>query len=345
MKSFGLRILSILGSIAIIALTQVHVSFSGGVSSTNCSGCHNSPENPAGSVQLLGAPAEYVPGVTYPLTIKLTDPTFVVGGFSIQASTGTFTPSAGTQNISGTNRLTHTSPQVASGGMATWTFDWVAPATGAPASVTFDFAANAANGNGGSGSGDIGYEGSTSVPLPIELSQFEAEVLGLSVLLKWETQAEINNDFFEIQRSQDGFDFQTLEQINGAGTTQEVNQYSFTDQTPLSGSNYYRIKQVDFNGSFSYSEIRSVELDELIVGTIFPNPAQSTFKLSVESTVSHSAQIEVFDILGQKIESRIVDLNDQTQLVQFNCENWLPGMYKIVLQSSHIPKTWNLIKK
>jgi hypothetical protein len=96
------------------------------------------------------------------------------------------------------------------------------------------------------------------VPLPVEISRFTANYSAPVVKLAWQTVAEKENDFFILERSADAVHFKEIGRKKGAGNSSISVSYSFTDQEPLSGTSYYRLKQTDFNGNFSYSPIRSV---------------------------------------------------------------------------------------
>jgi hypothetical protein len=92
----------------------------------------------------------------------------------------------------------------------------------------------------------------TTLPLPVELIQFSALKQTDGVLLNWTTASEINNDYFDIERSINGIDFEQIGRLAGSGTTSEIRKYSFTDRETRSSS-YYRLKQVDFDGAFEFS--------------------------------------------------------------------------------------------
>jgi hypothetical protein len=95
------------------------------------------------------------------------------------------------------------------------------------------------------------------VPLPIELLSFQAVSIEPFITLSWQTASETNNDFFSIERSADAVNFEEIAQKPGAGNSKAVLNYSFTDTNPLDGVNYYRLKQTDLDGTFSYSAIKS----------------------------------------------------------------------------------------
>ncbi len=98
-------------------------------------------------------------------------------------------------------------------------------------------------------------------PLPVTWLQFEAIQKNHSVALNWSTASETNNDYFAVEHSTDGFFFRELARLSGAGNSSQELNYSWVHQRPGSGHHYYRIRQVDFNGQYSQSEIRHVKID------------------------------------------------------------------------------------
>jgi hypothetical protein len=118
--------------------------------------------------------------------------------------------------------------------------------------------------------------------LPIELLFFNGKEQNGEVLLNWRTATEENNDYFEVEHSTDGSHFKPIGKVAGRGTTASPNNYSFHHTRPSKGANYYRFKQVDFDGKFSYSPIVHVEigLDALIEA--YPNPTTAFVKLDGE---------------------------------------------------------------
>jgi hypothetical protein len=102
--------------------------------------------------------------------------------------------------------------------------------------------------------------GSQGSPLPIELTRFDATLLEKQVALTWTTATEINNEYFLVQHSVDGRNYTDIGMILGAGTTTQAQSYSYQHETPTRGANYYRLQQVDYDGAFSFSPVRVVEL-------------------------------------------------------------------------------------
>lgn len=111
-----------------------------------------------------------------------------------------------------------------------------------------------------------------SNPLPVEFTLFDALSRENDVLLDWVTASEKNNDYFELQRSSNGSNFEVIGQVKGAGTSNSPVSYSYSDIHPVSGLGYYRIRQVDFDGSYTYSDTRVVNRDKSIKWSLYPNP-------------------------------------------------------------------------
>src|SRR5690606_28973333 len=113
----------------------------------------------------------------------------------------------------------------------------------------------------------------TNSGLPIELSKFTASVSErTTTLLNWTTKSESDNAYFTVERSADGFAWTELVQIDGAGNSSQTVHYNFEDENPLSGISYYRLKQTDFNGGFTYSDVISVSIYSDENELPYPNP-------------------------------------------------------------------------
>ncbi|TVQ20351.1 MAG: hypothetical protein EA361_00165, partial [Bacteroidetes bacterium] len=120
-------------------------------------------------------------------------------------------------------------------------------------------------------------------PLPVEWLSFTAQPAGGEVLLSWQTATETNNDFFTVLRSSDGEHFQSLGRLSGAGNSNQVNSYTFTDVAPLSGVNYYRVRQTDFDGQYDYSQTLAVEVGAYTEARVVAHNRQIHFHLPTES--------------------------------------------------------------
>lgn len=166
--------------------------------------------------------------------------------------------------------------------------------------------------NGGTTTyGPVSYGG---IPLPIELLSFKAEAGQKLVNISWSTASEINNDFFTVQRSQDGVTFFPIGEIDGAGNSTTVLNYSFPDNNPYFGLAYYRLKQTDFDGNYSYSAIEAIDFsDEEFAFTIFPNPNNgSTINIAFSSDLNRELSVSIYDAKGKKSYSNIIFIQDNS---------------------------------
>ncbi len=138
--------------------------------------------------------------------------------------------------------------------------------------------------------------------LPVELVRFTGEVINNNeVLLKWVTASEENNQHFVIERSKDGNRFEVIGTVEGNGTTTATSNYQFLDEAPHFGRNYYRLKQVDFNGRFEFSEIVTVTIkgNDLPDAIVYPNPAETQTIMRMVKPLQEDATLEVVSAIGQ----------------------------------------------
>jgi len=166
--------------------------------------------------------------------------------------------------------------------------------------------------------------------VPVELLAFTASVKNSDVELLWSTASELNNMGFEIERSIDGQDnFITVGFVDGKGSSSEINYYSFTDHPQVSGVNqlYYRLKQVDFDGTYSYSDIVNVSYDvpaEFVLSQNYPNPFNPSTRINYFVPQESFVSVKVYDFLGREV----MTLVNETRAV---------GSYEIVFDASSLP--------
>ncbi|MEO1263956.1 MAG: T9SS type A sorting domain-containing protein [Bacteroidota bacterium] len=151
----------------------------------------------------------------------------------------------------------------------------------------------------------LGMNLNASSGLPVELVSFKGKVEQNSIHLTWETATEKNNEGFDIQRSVDGSKWQNIGFVAGRGTTTDLQDYTFIDDRPLNGTNYYRLKQVDFDWAVDFSNIVSVDFsspDDLSNLKIAPNPVQyGEFTLTLADTDFETGLVEIFNSNGQSV--------------------------------------------
>lgn len=148
------------------------------------------------------------------------------------------------------------------------------------------------------------FEFIVHIPLPISLLDFTAIADKDKVLLNWATASELNNDFFTVEKSSDAIDFEPITTIIGAGNSNTIIEYQYKDMTPYTGVSYYRIKQTDYDGKFSYSEIRAVKFLLPLSGfSVYPNPVKSGEILQIipDNNWDVSYTISVYALNGQKV--------------------------------------------
>ena len=183
------------------------------------------------------------------------------------------------------------------------------------------------DGNGGAESPFYitGISGLT--PLPITLVSFTAELEERVVELFWETASQINNDYFVVERSQDGIDWEVIEQMNGAGNSAELLSYITYDFYPLSAVSYYRLKQVDYDGKTSYSDIRSVVNTENLM--ILPNPSTGIFSIGGMQK-NQENYISILDITGKVLEQH----STEEESYQLDLTQRSAGVYLVIINGT-----------
>ena len=142
-----------------------------------------------------------------------------------------------------------------------------------------------------------------SAPLPIELLSFTGECYNQSIVLEWSTATEINNDYFSIERSIDGINWQIIAKIDGAGNSTSIKNYSYIDVGQYNDISYYRLKQTDFDGQFKYSAIIAIEKcgEDISELAIYPNPANETLNLSYGGDKDKIISISIYNVLGEMV--------------------------------------------
>ena len=171
-------------------------------------------------------------------------------------------------------------------------------------------------------------------PLPVELLDFSVNPQEGWVEINWSTASETNNDFFSVERSSDGLNFEQLLDVKGAGDSDKITNYQASDERPLFGLSYYRLKQTDFDGQFEYSPVVSVFMagtDDLSV-TLSPNPSPDRqFNLELLGvSESRQAIITLRDVAGGTfLEQEVMLAPDQKQIGLNPNTDLPPGIYII----------------
>lgn len=155
--------------------------------------------------------------------------------------------------------------------------------------------------NGGISDGFLAKFFDSANALPIKFLDFSATYhkLARQVNLTWLTTSEVNNDYFTIDRSKDGKAWEELAQIKSTGGSSNTdNHYAYADQNPYKGKSYYRLKQTDLNGSYEYAPVRTVFIEDLLLQSIYPNPAYNLLHINAEK----GALVEIYSTTGQLMD-------------------------------------------
>lgn len=169
-----------------------------------------------------------------------------------------------------------------------------------------------------------------AAPLPIELIKFDGKKQSTNAVLSWSTATEHQNSHFEVERSHDSQTWQPIGRVQGHGTTLEVQEYTFTDRQPLPGMNYYRLRQVDFDGKSEYSPIVSVEISApKEMAAISPNPVSEDLFLTLPSESSETWQLTIYDLNGRVV--RQAELINNT----LNVSDLSQGLYFVRLSGQN----------
>jgi hypothetical protein len=179
---------------------------------------------------------------------------------------------------------------------------------------------------------------SNGAALPVKLVSFEAtaNLATTQVETRWTTALEINNNYFAVERSEDGINFNQVGRLQGAGTTTATTDYRFNDVKPLNGLSYYRLKQVDFDGDFTYSDVVAVNLGTYGSVTMYPNPTQNEVNLGI-SNPSGETNVNIYDLNGHQVYGRSFDQGNTSnnQVITIQTKDILSaGMYMVNVTSN-----------
>lgn len=189
---------------------------------------------------------------------------------------------------------------------------------------------------------DYGWTGFQvlSGPLPIIISNFSINGNNSKANLFWSTASETNNDYFEVLHSSTGKDWQVLGMVNGAGNSNTTQEYSFVHNTPAKGKSFYRLRQVDYDGKYEYSPIRSVVSQGVRKEiSLAPNPASDLV------SIIHDGSSTTFDISIRDITGRTITEYKNYSAETLDISPLSSGLYTITITSDGVTTTQRLIKE
>jgi hypothetical protein len=172
----------------------------------------------------------------------------------------------------------------------------------------------------------------TTLPLPVGLIDFEGEDMGGYNLLQWKTGAELNNDGFIVERSIDGETYETIGFVDGIGTTLEMTEYNFKDLDPTRSITYYRLKQLDFDGTITLSNVITVvqeDIKAMQVVSAYPNPATSNFNVDLVVSRDETVELEILSTGGKVLRTTSEKLQQGVNMLEFDVSDLDAGMYLI----------------
>ena len=174
--------------------------------------------------------------------------------------------------------------------------------------------------------------------VPVELTSFSANVSDGNVILNWTTATELNNSGFEVERKAGG-EFQTIAFVLGNGTTTEQHNYSYADNNLNSGSYTYRLKQVDYDGTFAYSNEVNVEITTPVkfeLSQNYPNPFNPTTKINFSIPQNSEVTLTVFNVLGQKVKTLVQGFMEAGKhTINFDASGFNSGIYLYKLEAGN----------
>lgn len=193
----------------------------------------------------------------------------------------------------------------------------------------------------------------SDIPLPVELVSFTAKFENQKIILKWKTATEVNNYGFEIERKiinkeTKENDWQKIGFIKGKGVTNAVVEYSFIDENIISGKLKYRLKQIDNDGSFKYSDEIEIEVNmprEFILYQNYPNPFNPTTKIKFSLVQDGLTTLKIYDILGREVQMLVNEELKAGQIYEviFDASKLSPGIYFYKLENNNNSSTKKLI--
>ncbi|QQS36268.1 MAG: T9SS type A sorting domain-containing protein [Ignavibacteriales bacterium] len=314
-KGYSKPVLPFTVLLLILSSTFLLYAYSTGVTGEtrkNGNGCFCHAVDPTLSVNVvISGPTQVQINSVNTYTVTISGGPLVRGGTNIAALTGSLANINSDLQIIG-DELTHVSPKSPSGGSVTFQFQYTAPGT-----QGFDtlFAnGNSVNFNGFNDGDQWNFADNFAVQVmtivPVELTNFSASINGRSILLRWTTGSEINNKGFEVERQivssgEIESDWINIALIEGAGNSTSENRYTFEDKNLNTATYRYRLKQTDFDGSFTYynlaGEYEVKGPESFVLDQNFPNPFNPSTTIGYYIDSPGFVELKIFNTLGKEV--------------------------------------------
>ena len=182
---------------------------------------------------------------------------------------------------------------------------------------------------------------------PVKFLYVNVESENNGTTINWATASEINNKYFVVQKSSDDIHFTNIDTVAGAGNSSTVRTYNYTDKQANDGITYYRIVQVDYNGDYTYSEVRVAENTSSNYGivSIYPQPLGKPEKLTINYLLSQKSEVvvQIIDALGKGIYSGMLALDKGGNLFSIDAANYPPGIYCLIISSQDVTQSRKIV--
>lgn len=304
--------------------------------------CHSLDPEPSVSVSVIG-PTQLTPNQIANYTIRVTGGAATVAGFNVAARFGTVNPiDTSVRKID--TEITHNNPKPFSNDSVKWNFSYKAPAqTGSDTIYSVSLSANGDGAPSFLDKWNFGNNFPVTIlnEVPVELISFSSAIVDQKVVLQWRTSSEKNNFGFEIERAiyqQHSTDrnWNVIGFVKGNGTTTNFHDYKFVDAN-VSGSFSYRLKQIDFDGKFEYSNIVEVNnnlLSSFSLEQNFPNPFNPSTSIRFANPSPGKIIFKVYDLKGEEVETIAENFYEEGNFaVDWNAGKLTSGVY--VIQANH----------
>ena len=188
--------------------------------------------------------------------------------------------------------------------------------------------------------------------VPVELVSFTSSIINNTVSLNWITATELNNSGFDIEKSTDNINWNKIGFLSGNGTSTEVHNYSFADQNPFVGTSYYRLKQIDFDGTSEYSNIVEVvygTVSEFALEQNYPNPFNPSTKIkysiaSLQTKQASAVQLKIYDVLGNEVATLVNEEKTPGNYeVKFDASKLSSGVYLYTIKAGSFVQTRKML--
>ncbi len=181
--------------------------------------------------------------------------------------------------------------------------------------------------------------------LPFSITSFNAIKYDYAIKLDWETDHEQNTSHFIVEKANDGLHFSQIDRVDASVNSSALKKYSFVDNKPLYGTNFYRLKMVDANGRTTYSNIIAIKFNSSSKEiTIFPNPVQNDLQVQIPPAIVGQAVLQIQDISGRILKEQTIRLSNAAFSTSITTADLSKGIYVLVLRSGDEKETKKFIK-